>query len=111
MDYSPASNFDLLLKAHETAKNMGIKVHVGGMLASDTFYHDDPDWWKIWAEYGALVVEMETNALYTLAAKFKIDALSILTVSDNLVTGKISTAEQREKDFTQMAEIALEICP
>jgi len=111
MDYAPAASFELLLKAYETAKKFGINVHVGGMFAGDTFYNDDPDWWKIWAEYGALVVEMETNALYTLAAKFKVDALSVLTVSDSLVTGEASTAEQREKDFTLMAEIALEIVP
>jgi purine-nucleoside phosphorylase len=54
---------------------------------------------------------MESNALYTLAAKFKVDALSILTVSDSLVTGEEATPQQRERDFTQMAEIALEISP
>ena len=111
MDYAPAASFELLLKAYKVAKERGIDVRVGGMLAGDTFYHDDPDWWKIWAEYGALVVEMESSALYTLAAKFKVDALSILTVSDSLVTGEEATAEQREKGFTQMAEIALEIAP
>jgi len=57
------------------------------------------------------VVEMETSGLYTLAAKFKVDALSVLTVSDLLVSGDLATAEQRERDFTQMAEIALEISP
>ena len=93
MDYAPAASFDLLLKAYEAAQKLGIRVHVGGMFAGDTFYNDDPDWWKIWAEYGVLVVEMETNALYTLAAKFKVDALSILTVSDSLVTGEASTSE------------------
>jgi purine-nucleoside phosphorylase len=81
------------------------------MFASDTFYADDPEWWKIWAEYGALVVEMETACLYTLAAKFKVRALSVLTVSDSLVSGEFSTAEERERGFTQMAEIALEISP
>lgn len=111
MDYAPAANFDLLLKAYEAAKKMGIDAHVGGMFAGDTFYHDDRDWWKKWAEYGVLVVEMETNALYTLAAKFKIDALSILTVSDSLVTGEAASADEREKKYTQMAEIALEIVP
>jgi purine-nucleoside phosphorylase len=111
MDYAPAASFELLLKAHQVAKERGIDVRVGGMFASDTFYKDDPDWWKIWAEYGMLVVEMESNALYTLAAKFKADALSILTVSDSLVTGEEATAEQREKGFTRMAEIALEIAP
>ena len=111
MDYAPTATFDLLLKAYEYAKERGIKVYVGGMFASDTFYEDDPEWWKKWAAFGALVVEMETSGLYTLAAKFKIDALSVLTVSDSLVTGESSTAEQRERDFPLMAEIALEISP
>jgi purine-nucleoside phosphorylase len=110
-DYAPAANFDLLRKAYEIARERGIDVHVGGIFSSDTFYADDPDWWKQWAAFGALVVEMETNGLYTLAAKFQVDALSILTVSDSLVTGEASTAGQREKEFVQMAEIALEIAP
>jgi len=111
MDYAPAASFDLLLKAYEAAKSRGARVFVGGNFASDTFYNDDPEWWKKWAAYGVLVVEMETSALYTLAAKFKVEALSVLTVSDLLVTGEFATAEQRERGFTQMAEIALEISP
>ena len=109
MDYAPAASFELLLKAYEAAKALGIKVSVGGIYSSDTFYNDDPDWWKLWAAYGALVAEMETNALYTLAAKHQVQALSILTVSDNVVTGAEATAEQRERDFPHMAEIALVI--
>ena len=108
MDYAPAASFDLLLKAYQAANARGLDVHVGGMFSGDSFYHDDPDWWKIWADYGALVVEMESNALYTLAAKYKVSALSILTVSDSLVTGETATAEQREQGFPLMAEIALE---
>jgi len=73
------------------------------------FYKDDPDWWKIWADYGLLACEMETNGLYTLAARFNVRALSILTVSDSLVTDESSTAEQREQGFPMMAKIALEI--
>jgi purine-nucleoside phosphorylase len=111
MDYAPAANFDLLLKAYEAAKARGARVHVGGMFSSDSFYNDDPDWWKKWAAFGTLVVEMETTALYTLAAKFKIRALSVLTVSDNLVTGATASAEQRERGFPLMAEIALELAP
>jgi purine-nucleoside phosphorylase len=111
MDYAPAASFELLLKAYQAAKQRGIDVQVGGMFSGDSFYNDNPDWWKIWAEYGALVCEMESNGLYTLAAKFKVSALSILTVSDSLVTGEESTAEQREKGFNSMAEIALEIAP
>jgi purine-nucleoside phosphorylase len=111
MDYAPTASFDLLLKAYQESKKRGAEVYVGGMFASDTFYNDDPDWWKIWADYGALVCEMETSGLYTLGAKFKVDALSILTVSDSLVTGETSSAKQREKGFNTMAEIALEIAP
>jgi purine-nucleoside phosphorylase len=110
-DFAPAASFDLLLKAHEAAKERGIRVYVGGIFSSDSFYSDDPEWWKKWTEYGVLVCEMETSGLYTLAAKFKVDALAVLTVSDSLVTGESATAEQRERDFPQMAEIALEIAP
>ena len=111
MDYAPAASFDLLLKAYEAAKERGVRVFVGGNFASDTFYNDDPEWWKKWAAYGVLTVEMETSGLYTLAAKFKIRALSVLTVSDCLLTSEFATSEQRERDFMQMAEIALEISP
>ena len=111
MDYAPTASFHLLLKAYEVAKERVDEVYVGSMLATDTFYNDDPDWWKIWSEYGALVCEMESAGLYTLAAKYKVDALSILTVSDSLMTGESSTAEQRERSFPLMAEIALEISP
>lgn len=109
MDYAPAASFDLLLKAYTAATKRGIAVQVGGIFSSETFYNDDPDWWEIWSEYGTLVCEMESNGLYTLGAKLKISTLSILTMSDSLVTGESSTAEQREKSFSQMAEIALEI--
>lgn len=108
MDFAPSADFDLLLKAFRVAQKHGVNVRVGGIFSTDRFYYDNPDWWKIWADYGALVCEMETNGLYTLAAKFKASALSILTVSDNLITGEAATAEQRERGFTTMAEIALE---
>jgi purine-nucleoside phosphorylase len=111
MDYAPAADFDLLLNAYEAARERGATVHVGGILASDTFYGDDPDSWKQWAAFGVLAVEMETSTLYTLAAKFKIRALSVLTVSDSLATGEFATAAQRERGFPLMAEIALDIAP
>ncbi len=110
-DYAPTADFYLLLKAYEAARERGARVHVGGMFSSDTFYHDDPEWWKKWAAYGALVVEMETAGLYTLAAKFNVRAVTVLTVTDNLVTGESTTAEHRETGFTQMAKIALDIAP
>ena len=111
MDYAPTASFDLLLKAYQTATERGATVRVGNILTSDTFYHDDPESWKLWAAFGVLVVEMETTGLYTLAAKYGVDALSILTVSDSLVSGAKTTSEQREKTFTQMIELALDVVP
>lgn len=111
MDYAPTASFELLLKAYQAANARGATVRVGNILTSDTFYHDDPDSWKLWAAFGVLVVEMETTGLYTLAAKYGVDALSILTVSDSLVSGAQTSSEERERTFTQMVELALEIVP
>lgn len=109
MDFAPTANFELLMKAYEAARAGGAEVRVGNILSSDTFYHDDPESWKRWAAFGVLAVEMETAGLYTLAAKLKVDALSILTVTDNLTTDERVSSEQRERGFSRMAEIALEV--
>ncbi|MFC2064591.1 purine-nucleoside phosphorylase [Chloroflexota bacterium] len=108
-DYAPFASFDLLMKAYLAAREKGIPVRVGGILSSDTFYMEPSDWWKIWADYGILAVEMESSALYTLAAKFKVEALTILTVSDSLVNGERASSQQREQGFSQMAKLALEL--
>jgi len=109
MDYASTANFELLKKAYDIALGKDISVKVGSVLTTDTFYNDDPNSWKHWANYGILAVEMETAALYTLAAKFKVNALSILTVSDSLVTREETTSEERQKTFNQMVEVALEL--
>jgi len=109
MDYASTANFNLLKKAYDIAMEKGISVKVGSVLTTDSFYHDDPNSWKHWADYGVLAVEMETAALYTLAAKFKVNALSVLTVSDSLVTREETTSEERQKTFNQMVEVALEL--
>jgi purine-nucleoside phosphorylase len=109
MDYAPTADFNLLKKAYGIALEKNIPVKIGSVLTSDTFYQDDPNSWKHWANYGILAVEMETAALYTLAAKFKVNALSILTVSDSLVTREETTSEERQKTFNQMVEVALEL--
>jgi len=111
LTYSPCASFHLLIKAYDEAERRGIKVTVGSVVSSDTFYYDDADWWLKLAEYGVLAAEMETAALYTIAAKYKVEALSLLTVSDSLVTRAESTSVQREREFTKMMEIALEIAP
>lgn len=107
-DFTPTASFKLLKKAYDIAVEKGIDPKVGNIFSSDTFYHDDPDAWKHWAKFGCLAVEMEAAGLYTLAAKYGVDALTILTVSDHLITGELTTAEERQKTFTSMMEVALE---
>ncbi len=108
MDYAPAADFDLLVNAYQAASDLGKRVYVGGVLSGDLFYSDDPDWAKVWTEYGILAVEMEAAGLYTLAAKHKAQALAIMTISDSIVSGEEAPAEQREKGYADMAQIALE---
>lgn len=109
MDFAPTASFELLKKAYDAAKSKNVNVKAGNVLTSDLFYDDDPESWKLWAKFGALVVEMETAGLYTLAAKYNVNALSILTVSDSLVTGEETSAKERQTSFTKMMEIALEV--
>lgn len=108
IDYAPTASFSLLKNAYDAASKQGIDVKVGSVFTEDRFYHDDPDHWKILAASGILALEMETAALYTLAAKFQVEALSVLTVSDDLVLNKKATSKERQTAFTQMMEIALE---
>ncbi|WBX75889.1 purine-nucleoside phosphorylase [Tenacibaculum ovolyticum] len=108
-DYAATASFKLFQKALETASRKGIPLKAGNVLSSDEFYADDFESYKKWAEYGVLCVEMETNGLYTIAAKHKVNALAILTISDSLVTGEKTTANEREYTFKEMIEIALEL--
>ena len=106
--FAPTVNFDLLSKVLKTAEEKNIKIKAGNILTSDEFYNDDPSYFKKWAEFGVLAVEMETAALYTLASKYKAKALSILTISDSLVSPEITSSEEREKTLNEMIELALE---
>ncbi|HSV55600.1 MAG TPA: purine-nucleoside phosphorylase [Magnetospirillaceae bacterium] len=108
MDYAPAASFPLLLAAYQAAVSRGCPVHVGPVISSDSFYTEDPEQWRLWARFGVLAVEMETAELYTLAAKVGAQALSVLTVSDNLVTGDDTSSADRETSFRAMAELALD---
>jgi len=109
MDYAAVADFSLLMAAHDSAERLNINALVGNVFSTDTFYNTDPDRWNVWAEHGILGVEMETAILYTIAAKFKAKALSILTVSDNIITGEGASAKEREQSFIDMIKIALEI--
>jgi len=109
MDFAPIADFDLLHRAHAAAEEMGLAVTVGNILSSDTFYGDDPDAWRIWPKFNVLAVEMEAAALYTLAAKFRVKALAIMTVSDHLDRHEIMPSADRETTLRQMIELALQL--
>jgi purine-nucleoside phosphorylase len=108
-DYAPTADFGLFIKAVEVAKAKNIAVKAGNVFTSDVFYADDFESYKKWSKFGVLCVEMESAGLYTVAAKHKVHALSLLTISDSLVTGERTTSKERESTFKGMVEIALEL--
>jgi purine-nucleoside phosphorylase len=108
VDYAPVADFGLLRTAVDVAERRGVGVTVGPILAADAFYTDRPDLYDTLADYGVLAVEMESAALYTIAARYRARALTLLTVSDHLKTGEHTTAQEREQTFAQMVEIALD---
>jgi purine-nucleoside phosphorylase len=107
-NYAPTATFSLLKTAYDTAVSRGWQPKVGPIISSDMFYTENPEEWKLWARFGCLAVEMECAELYTLAAKYGREALSLLTISDSLITGEATTAEERQTTFTKMMEVALE---
>ncbi|WML44993.1 purine-nucleoside phosphorylase [Neobacillus sp. PS3-40] len=107
IDFAPTANFELLKKAYEAGIDKGLNLKVGNVFTADMFYNENADHEK-WAQYQILALEMETTALYTLAAKFGRKALSVLTVSDHILTGEETTSEERQITFNDMIEVALE---
>ncbi|MEV0392307.1 purine-nucleoside phosphorylase [Polymorphospora rubra] len=108
IDYAPVADFGLLRTSVEVAERRGIEMTVGPVLAADAFYTDRPDLFDRLADYGVLAVEMESAALYTIAARFRAKALTLLTVSDHIKRGEKTSAQEREQTFGQMVEIALD---
>ncbi|CAB0543070.1 purine-nucleoside phosphorylase [Corynebacterium diphtheriae] len=105
--YAPTASWTLLKAFMDEADRKGKKVHVGNILSSDVFYNADSTVNERWARMGVLGVEMESAALYSIAAYAGANALGVFTVSDNLFTGARTTAEERESAFTDMMELAL----
>jgi purine-nucleoside phosphorylase len=106
--FAPTASFNLLKTAYDTAISKGWQPKTGVVVSSDMFYTEDPDAWKLWAKFGCLAVEMECAELYTLAAKYGREALTLLTISDSLVSHEATTAEERQTTFTRMMEVALD---
>lgn len=105
-DLPMIADFDLLDKAYHIAKDLGITTHVGNILSSDLFY-SDIDQMKV-GKLGVQAVEMEAAGLYYLGAKYGVQCLGIMTISDSLVTGEATTSEERQTTFTDMMKVGLE---
>jgi purine-nucleoside phosphorylase len=107
-NYAPTASFNLVKKAWDAAAAKGWTPAVGPVVSSDMFYTEDPEEWKLWAKFGCLCLEMETAEIYTLAAKYRREALSLLTISDSLISHEITSSQERQTAFIRMMEIALE---
>ncbi len=108
MDYAPTADFQLLSTVYKKAAEISMDVKVGGIFSTDAFYDDNNERYKIWAEHGVLGVEMESTILYTLAARANVKALSILTVSDHLLTRKSESPDQQKEQVKEITNLALE---
>lgn len=106
LDVAPAASYELLEKAVTKARETGIAHHIG-MVASGDLFYDETDSLEHWKKLGVLALEMETSQLYTLAAKFRRQALSIVTVSDMMDGSGHTSSEERESGFRNMVELAL----
>ncbi len=107
LNFAPCADYALLAAAHQAATDKQVPVHVGGIYSSDVFYDERPDLNEQMMRHGILGVEMEAAELYNLAARHGRRALAVLTVSDHLITHEALPAEDREKSFGDMVEIAL----
>jgi len=102
-------NFQLLQSAEKTAMELKIPIRIGGIFSTDQFYHNESNYWESMSKNGILGIEMESAALYSLGARYGIKVLSILTVSDHLLTFKAASATERESHFMDMSKIALNL--
>lgn len=101
------ASFDLLKKAEAAAKEIGVEPNIGLIFSSDVFYDTNTDYDKL-RDLGVMATEMESAALYMEATRAGKNALCICTISDHLVTGEVTTPEERQNTFTTMMKIALE---
>ena len=107
--FAPICDFGLLKSAVETADRLGTKVVVGNVLTEDAFYGEDPDYIAKWQAMGILALEMEAAALYMNAAKLGKKALAMFSISDEIMTDRHLSSDERQVGFGKMMELALEM--
>ncbi len=107
-NFAPIADFQLARKAVDACERFGFTYHVGNVFSADVFYSEDPRK-DNWTKMGVIADEMEAPALYLNAARAGKKALVICTVSDHILTGEATTAEQRQNSFTNMMDVAFSI--
>ena len=107
--FAPIGSWDLLKCAAEVCEERKLRYKAGNLISSDIFYNDDPSFNQPFVNLGALAVEMEAATLYMNAARAGKKALAICTISDHILTGEATTAEERQTTFHDMMEVALEV--
>lgn len=104
-----AATPSLLDSARKKADSLSISVLEGAVFSTDLFYHEDMHRWDRWKQQGILAIEMETSILYALARQYDVEALTVLSVSDNIMTQASQTALDREEASRGMMELALSL--
>jgi len=107
-DFAAIADYDLLRKAVDAAENAGINVKVGNIFSAELFYTPTPEMFDTLEKYNILGVEMEAAGLYGVAAEFGAKALTILTVSDHIRTGEMTSSDERQTSFNEMIIVALD---
>ena len=113
--FAPIASYELLSEAVKACENHGAKYHVGNVNSSDVFYGDHEgvpeglDSVYGLKKMGVMALEMEAAALYMNAARYGKRGLCICTISDHVLKGVETSAEERQNSFTQMMKIALDV--
>ena len=113
--FAPIASWELLSKAVRACEAAGETYHVGNINSSDIFYGDHEGIPEALGKIhnlqkmGVMALEMEAAALYLNAARYGKRALCICTISDHVLTGAETSSDEREKSFTAMMKIALDV--
>ncbi len=107
-DFAAMADYGLLEACVSAARAAGVVPQVGNVFSSELFYHPRPEIFETMKKHGILAVEMEAAGLYGVAAELGKRAVSVMTVSDHVVTGASTTADERQNSFQTMMKIALE---
>jgi len=113
--FAPIASWELLTEAVKACEENKATYHVGNISSSDLFYGDHEgvpeglDSVYGLKKMGVMALEMESAALYMNAARYNKRALCICTISDHILTGELTTAEERQNSFTTMMKVALDV--